>query len=187
MQLRWRSLAPVLLAILFLIVSSAFLSAQKLPEIDAYGGVSYVRFDTPPLGFTSDSNLVGFAASITAPHLYQALGLTINADGDYGSPLKVYNFILGPQLTGERGRFRYFGNLLFGKAETMVTINQPTRSEITSVGRAVALGGGLDMKLSRHHLAVRLFDVDYVYSKTFNSVQNNLRVSGGLVYEFGRK
>jgi hypothetical protein len=79
-----------------------------------------------------------------------------------------------------------FGDILFGKAETKVAINQPTRSEITSVGRAIALGGGLEISLT-HHISVRPIDADYVFSKTFGSSQNNIRISAGVVYRFGKK
>lgn len=171
---------------LFLIFGSSFLFAQKLPEIDVYGGPTYTRFNSPSIGFSGDTNLAGGIISVTAPHLYEELGLTISASGGYGSQLKVYNFLVGPQFSSEKGRLRFFGDILFGKAETKVTINQPTQSEITSVGRAVALGGGLELSLSRH-ISVRPIDADYVYSKTFGKSQNNIRISAGVVYRFGKK
>ena len=176
----------VWLAPLFLIFTSSFLCAQKLPEIDAYGGYAFTRFNSPSIGFSNDSNLNGGIVSFTAPHLYEELGLTISASGGYGSQLKVYDFLLGPQFSFEKGRLRLFGDILFGKAETKVAINQPTRSEITSVGRAVALGGGVEISLA-HHISVRPIDADYIYSKTFGSSQNNIRISAGLVYRFGKK
>ncbi|MGH9513002.1 MAG: hypothetical protein ACRD2U_12795 [Terriglobales bacterium] len=186
MQSPSHCLMPLLIT-LFLAASSSFLHAQKLPtEIDAYGGFSHASFDSTTLGFSSKSSLNGFAASITAPHLYEELGFTINADGGYASPLKVYNFLIGPQFSFETGRLRLFGNILGGKAETKIAIHQPTRNEITSVGRAIALGGGLDINLA-HHIAVRVIDADYVYSKTFNANQNYVRLSAGFVYQFGRK
>ncbi len=172
--------------LLFLAIGSIFSSAQKLPEIDVYGGFSYIRFNSPKIGFSEYSNLTGWEASITAPHLYQALGLTLNGSGDYASPLSVYNFMLGPQLSIERGHLRIFGNVLVGRGETKVTVPQTTRGEISSSGRAVAAGGGVDFNLS-HHIAVRLIDADYLYLKTFNTTQNTVRVSAGLVYQFGRK
>ncbi|MFI5069945.1 MAG: hypothetical protein ACHP8A_03550 [Terriglobales bacterium] len=174
------------LILLFLIFGSSFLCAQKLPEIDVYGGPTYTRFNSPSIGFSSDSSLTGGVISFTAPHLYEELGLTISASGGYGSRLKAYNFLLGPQFTFEEGRMRLFGDILFGKAETKVAINQPTRSEITSVGRAIALGGGLEISL-KHHISVRPIDADYVFSKTFGSSQNNIRISAGVVYRFGKK
>jgi hypothetical protein len=186
MPFRSQRPSPILLVSLFLIFSSSFMPAQKLPEIDGYGGFSHIRFDSSSLGFSGSPGLNGWAASITAPHLYEELGLTIKASGDYGSQLKIYNFLLGPQFSIEKGRLRLFGNVLFGKAETKVRINQPTRSEITSVGRAVALGGGLEVTLA-HHISVRPIDADYVFSKTFGSNQNYLRLSAGLVYRFGKK
>jgi hypothetical protein len=185
MRLFSNRLTPVSCSIAFLFLSS-FSAAQKLPEIDLYGGFAHVQFNSPTLGFSDYSSLNGFSASLTAPHLYEYLGFTLNSSGEYGAPLTVYNFLLGPQLTFERGRLRLFGNLLFGKAETKVNVPTASRGEITSVGRAVALGGGVDFNLT-HHIALRLVDADYVYSKTFGSNQNNVRISAGVVYQFGKK
>ena len=186
MQFRHLSASPFWLVTLFLILSSSFLCAQKLPEIDAYGGYALTRFNSPSIGFSNDSNLTGGIISFTVPHLYEELGLTISASGGYGSQLKVYDFLVGPQFSFEKGRLRLFGNILGGKAETKVAINQPTRSQITSVGRAMAVGGGLEIKLA-HHISLRPVDADYIFSKTFGSSQNNIRISAGVVYRFGKK
>jgi hypothetical protein len=174
------------LFICFLALSSSCLFAQKLPEIDLYGGYSYVRFNSPSLGFSSYSNLNGYSASITAPHLYEQLGLTFNGSGAYGSELTVYNFLLGPQFTFDRGRIRFFGNALFGKGEAKVQTKTTTRNEIASQGFAAAVGGGVDINIARR-IAVRAIDIDYVHMKTFGNTQNTLRISAGVVYQFGRK
>lgn len=81
---------------------------------------------------------------------------------------------------------RVYGNLLFGKAETKIAVQELYRNEATSVGRAVALGGGVEMSI-RHHIAIRVIDADYISSKTFSNSQSNIRVSTGVVYRFGKK
>jgi len=174
------------LFICFLALSSSCLFAQKLPEIDVYGGFSHIRFNSPSFGFSNYSSLNGYSASITAPHLYEQLGLTFNASGDYSSKLTVYNFLLGPQFTFERGRIRSFGNALFGKGEAKVQTKTEFRNEIASQGFAAAVGGGIDINIARR-IAVRAIDIDYVHTKTFGSTQNTLRISAGVVYQFGRK
>jgi hypothetical protein len=174
------------LSVFFLALSSSYLFAQKLPEIDLYGGYSHIRFNSTSFGFSNYSNLNGYSASITAPNLYEQLGLTLNASGDYGSELSVYNFLLGPQYTYDRGRLRVFGNALFGKGEAKVQTKTATRNEIASQGFAAGVGGGVDINIARR-IAVRAIDVDYVHTKTFGSTQNTLRISAGVVYQFGRK
>jgi hypothetical protein len=186
MQRRFHPLASAFLITFFVGLGSSFASAQKLPEIDAYGGFSHIRLNTTSLGFSNYSSLNGWAAAITAPHLYEQLGVTIKGSGDYASKLTEYNFLIGPQLSYEKGRLRLFGDLLGGKAETKVALQQPPRNEITSVGRAVAAGGGLEINFA-HHIAVRLVDADYLYTKSFSGNQNYVRISAGLVYRFGRK
>jgi hypothetical protein len=171
----------------FLVAVLAAVSfAQRLPELEVFGGYSYLRVDSPSFGFSDYTNLSGWNAAITAPHLYEQLGLTVNASGNYGPGLKVYNFLLGPQITFEKGPIQFYANLLFGKAETKIAVKEVGRNEATSVGRGVALGGGVEINVTRR-FAVKLLDADYIYAKTFGVSQPNIRISTGLVYRFGKK
>ncbi len=51
----------------------------------------------------------------------------------------------------------------------------------TDTGLAASVGAGLDYKVSKN-TAIRLFEVDYLYTRLFNSYQNNVRISAGLVF-----
>jgi len=51
---------------------------------------------------------------------------------------------------------------------------------------AVLAGGGLDIKV-RPNIALRLAQVDYVYSAFSNTRQDNLRFSAGVVFYLGKK
>jgi hypothetical protein len=51
---------------------------------------------------------------------------------------------------------------------------------------AVLAGGGLDVKLLPR-IALRLIQVDYVYSGFSNNRQDNLRFSAGVVFLLGKK
>jgi opacity protein-like surface antigen len=50
----------------------------------------------------------------------------------------------------------------------------------------MALGGGLDVKLSEH-VAIRAIQLDYLRTGFFNETQNKGRLSVGVVFRFGRK
>lgn len=186
--------ARPLLLLFFCFAASSFSCAQKSPDllqklapgIDIFGGYSYLRVDSPSFGYANYSNLEGFDVAITAPHLYEGLGFAVNASGDYTSGLKVYNFLIGPQYSYERGKTRFYGNILFGKAETKVDVQELYRNEATSVGRALTFGGGVEMKI-RPKIAIRVIDAEYISSKTFSGTQSNIRVSTGVVYHFGKK
>jgi hypothetical protein len=54
---------------------------------------------------------------------------------------------------------------------------------------AAQLGGGTDLRLSRH-FALRLAEVNYLLTRFNNSAnnrQNNLDLSTGIVFRFGHK
>ena len=49
----------------------------------------------------------------------------------------------------------------------------------------MAMGGGLDVKLTRS-LAFRVLQADYLLTRFGGVTQNNARLTTGLVYRFGR-
>lgn len=51
---------------------------------------------------------------------------------------------------------------------------------------AVLGGGGIDLKL-RPSIYLRLVQVDYVMSQFSNTRQNNIRISGGIIFNLGWK
>jgi hypothetical protein len=58
----------------------------------------------------------------------------------------------------------------------------------SSTAFAMAAGSGLDLSLT-HHVAVRLFQTDYLLTLLDNRVnghQNNFRFSTGIVFHFGK-
>jgi hypothetical protein len=53
----------------------------------------------------------------------------------------------------------------------------------------MAVGGGVDLRLSRH-FAFRLMQADYYYTRLANGVndhQNNLRIGAGLLIRLGSR
>ncbi len=175
------------------LLSCTALSAQGVPvPMELFGGFSYMHFDSTTLGFASDSNLEGANLSLSVPHLvrnrqYHAFGVVADVSANYGSHLTVYNFLVGPQLTFNRKGFTFFVHGLFGKGRERFGIPQAQFFPgYSSLGRAYAFGGGVQ-KNWRPSLAVRILQLDYINNSNFDVTQNNLRVSTGLVFQFGGK
>jgi hypothetical protein len=178
--------AAVLLLALFICVPVA--SAQKflkLPAVEVFGGYSHLRFDSQPLGFSNQLNLEGWNVGLSLPDLYQGLGIAADVSGHYGSDMEEYNFMVGPQFIYPWKSLRPFGHALFGKARDRLRHPGNTELEPSTLGRAVALGGGLDVQLSAR-LYIRAIQADYLTTNVFNSTQNNLRFSSGLIFRFGK-
>jgi hypothetical protein len=187
-----RLLSPFYKNILRLVISLAPAlfwlpaSAQHAPELELFGGYSYMRFDSKPLGYASNSDLNGWNASLTAPHLYRELGLVADVSGHYGSGFREYNFMVGPQVTTDFRGYTVFGRFLYGRARDRVEINGQSPVGLSSLGRAIAVGGGVEKSLSAK-LSYRIVQVDYINANTLGHTQGNIRVSTGFVFRFGGK
>ena len=175
--------------VLSLIIASVLFclpaTAQHVPQLELFGGYSYLRFESKPLGYANESNLNGWNGSITAPHIYRELGIVADVSGNYGSGFKEYNFLVGPQLTTDYRGFTVFARFLYGRARDRLVVNGQSPLGLSSLGRAIAAGGGVEKALSPK-LAIRA-QADYIDADTLGHTQHNIRVSTGFVYRFGGK
>jgi hypothetical protein len=183
--------------------------AQDNPRFEVTGDYSFFR-STSPLSSAWDSiNYNGGGGDVTfflTPHFgakadfqgYNSANQCANAsygfNGCAGGNLITYMF--GPVVKYRINKFEPFGELLFGASHSNIFTNACNAniglcatSSPTTTAFTVALGGGVDLKLT-HHLGVRLFDVDYVpthFTNNFsggNSLQNSLRVQTGIQFRF---
>lgn len=181
---------PVLIFLVLLCCSPS--PAQGIPvKMELFGGYSYMHFDSTTFGFADYSNLNGGNLSLSVPHPfhsreYHALGFVVDASGNFGSHLTVYNFLAGPQFTVDKKGYTFFAHALFGKSRERFGIQDASIAGYSSLGRSFAFGGGVQ-KNWRPSLAVRILQVDYVNNNNFGLTQSNIRVSTGLVFQFGGK
>jgi hypothetical protein len=92
------------------------------------------------------------------------------------------NYLLGPRYVFHYGRFQPYVKVLGGIGT--VTYETGGKNDFTSRHPAVAIGGGLDTRITRH-INVRLPDVEYQFWPTFsNTGLNPLVVSAGVAYIF---
>ena len=94
------------------------------------------------------------------------------------------------------GRFEPFGEALFGGAHSNFYVSACNNNTVlcgnlkpNSTSFAMAFGGGLDLHATRH-IAIRLFDADFVrttYGNNFilgDMAQGNFRVQTGVQFRF---
>jgi opacity protein-like surface antigen len=150
------------------------------------------------------------------------VGIVADFGGRYGTPitassasgvsglpnLSAYSFLFGPVLSYKtKARMTPFVHALFGWDRASLSASalsgvpfSSSSAATTYTDFAMALGGGLDYKLSRH-LAVRVGQLDYLYTghdlnslygsafgpgrfQGLASQENNLRFSAGIVLRF---
>lgn len=165
------------------VVAVSSLSAgQVAPRWEFFGGYSYLRFDSPTLGYVNWSNLNGFNGEVTF-NITPRFAVVADGSGHYGNQLTVYNYMLGPQYALRKDKSKFFVHGLFGKAQNTVNIATSIRSGFESVGHAFAAGGGYDRDLTPR-LTFRV-QADYLNTHSFGATQNDIRVSTGLVFHIG--
>lgn len=192
----------IVLAGLFLLLPAGAM-AQDAPKAEVFGGYSYFNADR-------GSSLNGWNASVTV-NLNSWFGVAGDFSGHYGSdsfrtfvpgvgPLtasadgNLHLFTFGPVISyHKKNRVTPFAHALFGVAhsnfggDTVVFVpgTGPVSFNLSEKDNAfaMALGGGVDVKLNRV-LAWRLVQADYVLTHFGSENQNNARISTGLVFRF---
>lgn len=172
------STATVILVLLLAGVSLPAV-AQDIPRVQVFGGYSYTRYDTKSFGFSDQTGLNGYNFS-PAFNIVRGFGVVAELSGQYQSQTNLRDIAAGPQFLYPRGQKLFFAHLLFGQARTFVRVGNGEGD----TARAVAFGGGMDWDVSPR-FAVRVFQVDYLHTDLFQTTQNNLRFSAGLVYHWG--
>jgi opacity protein-like surface antigen len=194
----------------------------SLMHVDT-GGLTGPTMDSalraPSGTFGVASNFNGWNAEAQY-NLRRWLGIVADVSGHYGTPITAssgvsglpntneYSFLAGPVFSfNTRTRMTPFVHALFGwdrlsvNASTLSGLPSPAASVATAYSDfAMALGGGVDYKLSRH-LAVRVGQFDYLYTghdlnsfygsafglglfQSLATHENNLRFSTGIVLRF---
>jgi hypothetical protein len=197
-----------LLCIAFLLGVTAW--AQDVPTVEIPIGFSFINVH-PNLAPITSFNVFGgggqvdfnfgnyFGIKADLMGYTQGSGLRLSQDGQFLGNVNgnLFTYMFGPQIKKHTGVFQPFGEALFGAAHTNLYGNI-CRLESGCLsgsgdnnGFAMAFGGGLDIKLSKH-FALRPVEVDYLYTRfnanhiaNYTASQNNFRYMGGLNFMFG--
>jgi hypothetical protein len=190
-----KKLVRLALAVFFLFGIAA---AQRVPEIDLFGGYSYYSFYLPanPSAATVSERLGmnGWDLSASAlrwHHLSAEADLSGHSVSDCASTTFScsnlsymgglrYNFRDNPD-----NRITAFFHVLGGGDHATLAYNG---SSLTDNSLAVGAGIGFNYWVFRH-IGVQLGPIDYIYTRHLNDFdvpsQNNYRASFGVVYRFG--
>lgn len=157
--------------------------AQVAPRYEIFGGYSFMRFDSPTLGYADYSNLNGWNAEGVF-NIKLKWGVVADFSGNYGSQISAYRYMIGPQYSLRRDKYKISFHGLFGKAQNNLSIVVPPRNEIKGVGHAFGGGGNFDY-FWKPRITIRVAQADFISSSTFGATQNDVRVSTGIVINFG--
>ena len=169
---------------------SMMAGAQDYPKVELFGGYTYNHQSIGGTGF----NFNGGSASV-AFNFTPVFGLVGDFAPYHNNTSSVsttqFTYLFGPKFAF-RGNEHVspFFHILFGGAHDSSSFSSSPTSSSSSSGNAfaMALGGGLDTKVSPH-VAIRVAQVDYLLTKfqdDQDNRQNNVRVSAGIVFRWGK-
>lgn len=208
MHLPTRTIARLVQITVVAIVSMSLsvARAQVPTSGNVFFGYSYYNATSLTItGITSRQSLNGWNGSFEGK-VFHGLGLVADFSEHYGSQsvpspagtcaigvvcspftfdTHIQNFLFGPRVSAKLGKFRPFGEVLFGVGHVSVNESSPFPDNFVvpkDTTLATAVGGGLDCKIIRP-IAVR-FQGDYIQTRFFGTTQNNVRLSTGVVFRF---
>ena len=190
-------LVRIALAALFLL---GIASAQNIPEVNVFGGYSYLNFDlpaNPSTGTTSQRLAMNGWEFSAAVNLFHHLAIEGDLSGHSlsdctsitGMTCDDFSFMGGPRYTfGSRsGKITAFVHGLVGRDNADLPGSSGVSVSDSSV--AVAAGGGIDYWVYHHMIGLQLGPADFMYTRHLNTYavpsQNNIRVAAGVVFRFG--
>lgn len=188
---------PLATGIFLVVILASLASAQS---IEIFGGYSAERI--APCGTSSGEQSCGLEAGelSSSLHFYNgwngaatwnvrasrplSLGLTADFSGHYNvfGAYSRYNFLFGPTVAFHLSRLTPFCHALFG----IVRQTAPELQVVTFTATDFALGGGLDLNISRH-FAARLAQIDYERQASPTSgigSPQGIRLATGIVVRF---
>ena len=190
--------------VVFVLLCGAFAAAQLEPKAfdlqksEIYGGFVYEHADisgsqvpTDTYIDQSSASLKGFAIDFSH-YQFHNLGYTVElarvwtkAIDNEGDGYSRMSYLAGP--TYRLHRYGFFSpsiHVLAGVEHAVFTVPVPANKlSYANTDFAAAAGGTLDGNLSRH-LAIRLAQVDYLYTHHYGGDQSSFRYSGGIVIHF---
>ncbi|PSH04540.1 MAG: hypothetical protein CXZ00_06895 [Acidobacteria bacterium] len=182
----------VLLVCVLILGAAAF--AQQAPrplviqKTEIFGGFAYQHADT---GSGISTNLKGVAFEFS--HYYaNNFGFTIDVSGGWngGVDSTGIKYSRSAYLAGPSYRLRNISfitpsvHALFGIDRSDFTVPEgEVTVHVRDTDFAAAGGVALDATLS-HHFAIRVAQLDYLYTHNYSNSQSSFRYSGGIVVRF---
>jgi opacity protein-like surface antigen len=184
-------------AVFGVLVLTSLAGAQIPTSGNIFVGYSYENTNWSGLSSgLGRPNLSGWEASLEGK-VFPHVGIVTDFSGHYGSqsfttfppagpgPVRVnvtgheWELLFGPRLSIPIGKLTPFAEAMFGLAHVHNGGDFPSSANTSF---ATAIGGGIDYRLIKF-FALRL-QVDYLKTHFYDTRQNNLRLSPGLVFRF---
>ncbi len=175
------------LALLFTAVGYA----QDVPKAEVFAGFQYARLnDLTAVNTGLDTR--GFTVEGTY-NVNKVLGVVADFGASYSTrQTNLYSYMFGPRLNLRTdSRVTPFAHALFGGAHASKVPNNTPGTFKSASGFAMALGGGVDVKLT-NRVSLRPIQGEYYYTRIgVNNLQrdsqSHLRLSFGVNFTFGKK
>ena len=152
---------------------TAAASAQLPTKGNVFFGYSYNRAEI----VSNDAvNLNGWNASLEGKFL-PWIGIVGDLGGTYGHHVSEHNFLFGPRVSVQVGKYRPFAELMIGASHINVGDGSATNTSFSN-----AVGGGLD-----YHIFGPVSwrgQLDWIHTRFFDNGQNDVRFSTGVVVHF---
>jgi hypothetical protein len=151
--------------------------------MQVFGGYSAETLRSPDGGC---SRYDGWNVSVTR-RLFWKISLLADVAGYYGREFavvdnRVHTFLFGPRVTLHDGRISPFVEVLFGVSR----LGSDAGGPVLSVNAfTLGAGGGVDLRITRQW-SVRMLQIDYLRRQFFGEPVDGGRISGGVVFHFGR-
>ena len=186
-----------LLALLFLSIPSINLMAQTQPSNEIALDYTYLHTNAPPGGCGCFS-MNGGSGSY-AYHLGPQFAAVIEVGAVHaakvdasGLDLTLTSYLAGPRFYYRRpmARFVPYGQVLLGAVRAtggLAPANADGARSAAVFGST--LGGGVEFNVSRS-ITLRVAQIDYfvtTFENKVNNHQNNIRISAGAAYHFGKR
>ena len=167
-------------------------AASKLSSLDLA-----ITYDTSQANTVPGSNFWMQGGSVQIHgQFWRGLGVVADIGGLHtgdahgtGVGLDLVTATFGPRYTESWAHRRYalFGQALVGEADGFDSVFPTTTGLASSAsGLALQVGGGMDLRLSRH-VALRAIEASWLRTQLPNAttgVENNLRAGAGLDFKF---
>jgi len=177
-----------------LLFCTAAARAQGVSPVEVSLGYSYVHANAPP-GQCRCFSMNGGSGAF-AGYLGHGFSAVADAGGYFqsnvvgsGRSFTLETFLFGPRYSYRHSRnWTPFAQFLAGGAHGSGTLYGTATTSGSVTGFSLSTGGGLDWNAGRH-MAVRLFQAEYLMTRLPNGVNNNqndLRLTFGVVFRLGR-
>jgi peptidoglycan-associated lipoprotein len=190
------TLRPIL-ALLFVAIAPVKLLAQGQPSQEIAFDYTYIHTNAPPSGcgcFSMNGGGASYAyhygpqfallADVEVAHASKA--------DAYGDDLTLTSFLAGPRFYYRRPSERWvpYGQALLGAVRATGTLAAAnSNGAASSAVFGSTLGTGIEYNITRN-VTLRVVEVDYfitTFDNRVNNRQNNLRVTAGVAYHFGKR